>query len=147
MSKEYPALLKRFQKIRAVWISNDFLKFIYQISIKFLITNTLLHKFFQTDMIFFDQFKVPTIKFVNFFANFMIPIALLKKFGSHEFVTIIEVSNMRRCSDKANKLRYIYTIRGTLRDIAIKEREINNFKIKIIPFIIYFCRNYIIMNR
>ena len=35
----------------------------YQISIKFWITNTLLHKFFQTDMIFFDQFKVPTIKF------------------------------------------------------------------------------------
>ena len=32
------------------------------------------------------------------------------------------------------------------RDIAIKEREINNIKIKIIPFIIYFCRNYIIMN-
>ena len=32
-----------------------------QISIKFGITNTLLHKFFQTDMIFFDQFKMPTI--------------------------------------------------------------------------------------
>ena len=30
---------------------------------------------------------------------------------------------MRRCSGKANKLRYIHTIRGTLRDIAIKERE------------------------
>ena len=43
-------------------MSNDFLKFIYQISIKFCITNTLLHKFFQTDMIFFDQFKVTTIK-------------------------------------------------------------------------------------
>ena len=37
--------------------------------------------------------------------EFMIPIALLKKFGSYEFVTIIEVSNMRRCSGKANKLR------------------------------------------
>ena len=46
-------------------ISNDFLKFIYQISIKFWNTNTLLHKvfFFQTDMIFFDQFNVPMIKF------------------------------------------------------------------------------------
>ena len=47
---------------------------------------------------------------------------------------------MRRCSGKANKLRYIYIIRDTLRDIAIKERKINNIKIKIIPFIIYFCR-------
>ena len=31
---------------------------------------------------------------------------------------------MRRCSGKANKLRYIYTIRGTMKDIAIKERKI-----------------------
>ena len=65
----------------------------------------------------------------------MIPIALLKKFGSYEFVMIIEVSKMRRCSGKANKLRYIYTIRGTSRDIAIKEQKINNIKIKIILFI------------
>ena len=41
---------------------------------------------------------------------------------------IIEVSNMRRYSGKVNKLRYIYTIRGTFGDIAIKEREINNTK-------------------
>ena len=46
-------------------------------------------------MIFFDQFKVPTIKFGKCFAEFMISIAVLKKFGSYEFVTIIEVSNMR----------------------------------------------------
>ena len=73
-----------FEKIREVWISNDFLKFIYQISINFWITNPLLHKFFQTDnvMIFFAQFKVPTIKFGKCFAEFMIPIALLKEFGS-----------------------------------------------------------------
>ena len=55
-------------------------------------------------MIFFDQFKVPTIKFGKCFAEFMIPKALLKKFGSLEFVKIIDVSNMRRCSGKANKL-------------------------------------------
>ena len=61
---------------------NDFLKYIYQISIKFWITNTLLHKLFQTDMIFFNQLKVPTIEFGKCFAEFMIPIALLKKFGS-----------------------------------------------------------------
>ena len=81
MTKEYTALLKRFT-IREVWISNDFLKFIYQISIKFWITNPLLHKFFQSDMIFFDQFKVSTIKCGKCFAELMIPIALLKKFGS-----------------------------------------------------------------
>ena len=85
MSKVYPALLKRFtitfEKIGEVWISNDFLEFIYQISIEFWITNNLLHKIFQTDMIFFDQFKVPTIKLGKCFAEFMIPIALLKAFG------------------------------------------------------------------
>ena len=47
-------------------------------------------------MIFFDQFKVPSIKFGKCFAEFMIPIALLKKFGSLELVTIIEVNNMHR---------------------------------------------------
>ena len=67
MSKVYSleTVYNTFEKIREVWISNDFLKFIYQISIEFWITNTLLHKFFQTDMIFLDQFKVPTIKIEN----------------------------------------------------------------------------------
>ena len=74
-------------------ISNDFLKFIYQISIQFWITNALLHKFFQTDMIFFDQFKVPTIKFGKCFAEFMIPIALLKKFGG-QVVSLYKVYKM-----------------------------------------------------
>ena len=36
-----------FEKIREIKISNDFLKFIYQFSIEFWITNTLLHKFFS----------------------------------------------------------------------------------------------------
>ena len=36
-------------------------------------------------MIFFDQLKVPTIKFGKCFAEFMIPITLLKKFVSSEF--------------------------------------------------------------
>ena len=43
--------------------------------------------------------------------------------------------------------KYIYTVRGTSRDIAIKERKIINIEIKVIPFIIYFRRNCIIMNR
>ena len=71
-----------FEKIREVRIFNDFPKCIYQISIEFWITNTLLHKFLQTDMIFFDQFKVSTIQFGKCFAEFMIPIGLLKKLGS-----------------------------------------------------------------
>ena len=71
--------------IGEVWISNDFLKFIYQISIEFWITKTLLHKIFQTDKIFFDQFKVPTIKFGKCFAEFMIPIALAKNVGTKIF--------------------------------------------------------------
>ena len=70
------------KEIREVWISNDFLIFIYQISIEIWIRNTLLHKFLQTDMIFFYQFKVLTVKFGKCFTKFMIPIALLKKFGS-----------------------------------------------------------------
>ena len=82
MTKRMPCSLETiyytFEKIREVWISYDFLKFIYQISIKVWITNTLLHKFFQTGMIFFDQFKVPTIKF----GKFMIPIARPEKFVS-----------------------------------------------------------------
>ena len=153
MSKVYPRSLETvyntFEKIGEVWISNDFFKFIYQISIEFWIKNSLLHKFFQADMIFFNQFKVPTIKFGKCFAELMIPIALHKEFGRQELVTIIEVSNMRRCSGKANKLRYtcIYTIREAERDIDITERKINNIEIKIIPLIINVCRNCIIMNR
>ena len=69
-----------FEKTREVWICNAFLKFIYQISIEFWIRSTLLQKFLQTDMIFFDQFKVPTVKFGKCCAEVMIPIALLKEF-------------------------------------------------------------------
>ena len=70
----------------------------------------------------------------------MIPIDLLRKCGSYEFVTIIEVSNMRRCSGKANKFRYIYVYIHHKRDVEGHRHqgtEINNIKIKIIPFIIY----------
>ena len=59
--------------------------FIYQISLEFWIRNILLQKFLQTDMLFFDQFKMPTIEFGKCFAELMIPIALLndmKEFGS-----------------------------------------------------------------
>ena len=70
MSKVNPALLKRFtirlKRSEKLGIPMIFLN-LYTISIEFWITNTLLHKIFHTDMIFFDQFKVPTIRFGKFF--------------------------------------------------------------------------------
>ena len=48
---------------------------------------------------------------------------------------------VRRCSSESNTLRYVYSIRGTLGDIAIKEREINCIEIEIVPFIINFSGN------
>ena len=56
---------------------DDFLRFINQISIEFRIRNTLLQKFLQTDMIFFDQLKVSPVKFGKCFAEFMTAIASL----------------------------------------------------------------------
>ena len=78
MSKVYPALLKRLT-ICLKRSEKVFLKFIYQISKEFWIRNTLFLKYLQTDMIFFDQFRVAMIIFRNCFAEFMIPIALLLK--------------------------------------------------------------------
>ena len=94
MSKVYPTLLKRLtirlKKYRKVWISNDFLKSIYQVSIEFWIRNTLLQKLLQIDMIFFDQFKVPTIEFEKCFAEFMIPIALLKSLALKNLLRLLK---------------------------------------------------------
>ena len=88
-----------------------------------------------------------TVKFGKCFAEFMIPIALHKELGGLGFAMTIEVTNMRMCCGKANKLKYINTLRGTTRDIVIKEREIKNIKIKIILFFIYLNKNCTIVNR
>ena len=69
-------------------------------------------------MIFFDQLVVSSVKFEKCYAEFMIPISFQKEFGSVEFVTTIEVTNMRICASKANKMRYIDTIRGTTRNMV-----------------------------
>ena len=61
----------------------------------------------------------------------MIMVALPKKLGCKGFVTTVEVTYARRCSSKTNKLRYVYSIGGTSRDIAVGEREINYIKIKL----------------
>ena len=70
-----------FETVREVWISDDFLEFINQISLEFWIWNTLLQKFLPTDMIFFHQFIVSTVKFGKCFAELMILTALLKELG------------------------------------------------------------------
>ena len=61
--------------------------------------------------------------------------------ASECFVTTVDVTYARRCSSETNKLRYVHSIGGTSRDIAIEERGINYIKIRIVPFIINFDEN------
>ena len=68
----------------------------------------------------------------------MITVILPKELGCKGFVTTVEVTYARRCSSEMNKLRYVHSIGGTSRDIAVEEREMNYIKIKIVPFIINF---------
>ena len=68
--------------------------------------NTLLHKFFQTDMIHvvFDQLKVPTIKLEKYFAEFMIPITLLKKLAVK---SLLRLFKSLTCEDAlAKRIKY-----------------------------------------
>ena len=73
--------------------------------------------------------------------KFMITIELPKELGGEGFITTVEVTYVRRCSSVTNKLRYVHSIRGTPRDIAIEDRGIDCIKIKIVPFIINFSGN------
>ena len=66
----------------------------------------------------------------------MITVALPKELGCKGFVTTAEVTYARRCSSETNMLRYVHSIGGTSRDIAVEEPEVNYIKIKIVPFII-----------
>ena len=70
----------------------------------------------------------------------MITVALPKELGCKGFVTTVEVVYARRCFSETNKLRYVHSIGGMSRDIAVEERKINYMyiKIKIVPFIINF---------
>ena len=65
-------------------------------------------------------------------------IVLRKELGCKGFVTTVDVTYARRCSSETNKLRYVHSIGGTSRDIAVEERGINYIKIRIVPFIINF---------
>ena len=78
------------------------------------------------------------IKLLKRPTKFMITIALFKALGNYGFVTTVEISNVGRCSSKSNKLRYMHSIRGTPRDIAVEERKIDHFKIEIVAFILIF---------
>ena len=66
----------------------------------------------------------------------MIQIALFKKFLSKQFIASVEVSNMARCSSETNELKDIDSIGCRARIITILKWEIDNFKIKIVTFII-----------
>ena len=70
------------------------------------------------------------IKFGESPSKFVIPIALLEKFGSSTFITGIEISHMTRHSNKPNKLRNVNPVRG--------RTEIFYIKIKVIALIINF---------
>ena len=63
--------------------------------------------FFLSSIEFRNQFIVSAIKFGESLSKFMIPIALLEKFGSYTFITGIEISHMTRHSSKPNKLRNV----------------------------------------
>ena len=77
----------------------------------------------------------------------MILIALTKKSGSKGFITTVEVTKVWRRSEESNKLKYVYPIWGTPGNIAIQIREIDNIKIKTVPFIINFSGNCTIRYR
>ena len=57
----------------------------------------------------------------------MITIALPKELGGKGLITTVEVAYVRKCSSEANKLKYVYSIQGTPRDITIEERGINYY--------------------
>ena len=52
---------------------------------------------------------------------------------------------MARCSSKTNELRDIDSIGCRARNITILKREIDNFKIKVVTFMINFGRNNMIV--
>ena len=60
----------------------------------------------------------------------MITVALPKELGCKFFVMTVEVTYARKCFSETNKLRYVHSIGGTSRDIAVEEREINYIKSK-----------------
>ena len=65
-------------------------------------------------------------------------IDLPEKFGSKSLITAVKITKIWRSSGESNKLKYVYPIWGTPREIAIQKREIDYVKSKIGPFILNF---------
>ena len=61
------------------------------LSYLFISRYTFLQKCFKTDAIFFYQGIVSAIKFRKRLTKFKITIALPKKFGSKDFITVVKV--------------------------------------------------------
>ena len=66
----------------------------------------------------------------------MIPIALLEKFGSSPFITVIEISHMTRHSSKPNRLRDVNPVRGRTGNVIIQKWKMYDIKIKVNALII-----------
>ena len=80
---------------------------------------SLAQERFKSNLEFRYQIVVLSIKFRKCFAKFMIPIAVLKKFLSQQFIASVEVSNIARCSSKTNQLRDIDSLGCRTRNITI----------------------------
>ena len=96
--------------------------------------------------------KIKVIAFIiNFrrikkmFSKFMIPIALLQTFGSLNIyfgiISGVEVCNMIADSSKPNKLRNVYRMGSTTRNVTIQKRTFYYIKIKGIALILNFRGN------
>ena len=60
--------------------ANNVHQFIHKVTIEFRFEKSLVQKSFKTNLKFRYQIIVSSIKFRKYFAKFMIPIALFKKF-------------------------------------------------------------------
>ena len=60
------------------------------------------------------------IKFRKCFSKFI----ALQKFGCLTFISRVEVRNIIAASSKPNKLRNVYNIRSTARNVTIQKRKI-----------------------
>ena len=90
-----------------------------------------MQKWFYPNTEFRNQFIVSAIQFGESLSKFMIPIALLEKFG-------IEISHMTRHSSNPNKLRNVNPARGRTGNVTIQKWKIYYIKIKVIALIINF---------
>ena len=83
-----------------------------------------------------SYYVVSAIKASSVTPKFMVPIALLEKFGSYTFITGIEISHMTGHSSKPNKLRNVNPVRGSTGNVTIQKWKIYYIKIEVIALII-----------